>query len=57
LDLLRAIPEERLWLESQQSLQTRRAYRSDVVHFRQAMHITETAEFRKVDRMAIIAWK
>lgn len=57
LDVLRAIPEERVWLESQQSPQTRRAYRSDVVHFMQTMHITETAEFRKVDRMAIVAWK
>ena len=54
---LRAIPEERVWLESQQSPQTRRAYRNDVVHFMQTMHITETAEFRKVDRMAIVAWK
>ena len=56
LDLLRAIPEERVWLESQQSPQTRRAYRNDVLHFMQTMHITETAEFRKVNRMAIVAW-
>ena len=57
LDLLRTIPEERVWLESQQSPQTRRAYRSDVVHFMETMGVTETAEFRKVDRMAVIAWK
>ena len=57
LDVLRAIPEERVWLESQQSPQTRRAYRNDVVHFMHTMHITETAEFRKVDRMAVVAWK
>jgi hypothetical protein len=57
LDILRAIPEERVWLESQQSPQTRRAYRSDVVHFMQTMHITATVEFRKVDRMAVVAWK
>lgn len=57
LDVLRAIPEERVWLESQQSPQTRRAYRSDVVHFMHTMQITETPEFRKVDRMALVAWK
>lgn len=57
LDVLRAIPEERVWLESQQSPQTRRAYRSDIVHFMQTMNITATAEFRKVDRMAVVAWK
>jgi len=57
LDLLRAIPEERVWLESQQSPQTRRAYRNDVLHFMSTMHIAETADFRKVDRMAVIAWK
>lgn len=57
LDVLSAIPEERVWLESQQSPQTRRAYRNDVVHFMRTMHITETAEFRKVDRMAVVAWK
>lgn len=57
LDVLRAIPEERVWLEGQQSPQTRRAYRSDVVHFMHSMHVTETAEFRKVDRMAVVAWK
>lgn len=57
LDVLRSIPEERVWLESQQSPQTRRAYRSDVLHFMQTMHINETSEFRKVDRMAVVAWK
>ncbi len=57
LGLLHAIPEEGVWLESQQSLQTRRAYRSDVVHFMSAMKITETQEFRNVDRMAVVAWK
>ncbi|MFI5399173.1 MAG: tyrosine-type recombinase/integrase [Candidatus Binatia bacterium] len=57
LDILRAIPEERVWLEGQQSFQTRRAYRSDVLHFMRTMGITNTADFRKVDRMAVIAWK
>jgi len=57
LDLLRAIPEERVWLEGQQSPQTRRAYKNDVLQFMSTMHITETADFRRVDRMAVIAWK
>lgn len=57
LELLKAIPEERVWLESQQSAQTRRAYRSDVVHFMQTMHIIKTEEFREIDRMAVVAWK
>jgi integrase/recombinase XerD len=57
LELLRAIPEERVWLESQQSHQTRRAYRGDVLNFMRTMGINETNEFRKVDRMAVVAWK
>ena len=57
LEILRAIPEERVWLESQQSPETRRAYRTDVRHFMRTIGITDTADFRKVDRMAVVAWK
>lgn len=57
LEVLAAIPEERVWLESQQSPETRRAYRQDVAHFIRAMDISATADFRKVDRMAVVAWK
>jgi len=57
LDLLAAIPDERIWLESRQSPQTRRAYRRDVAHFLAAIGIRSRAEFIKVDRMAVIAWK
>jgi len=57
LTQLAAIPEERVWLEGQQSFQTRRAYRRDVHHFMATLGITEQADFRRVDRMAVIAWK
>ena len=57
LEVLAAIPEERVWLESQQSPETRRAYRQDVAHFLRTMGVEKTADFRKVDRMAIVAWK
>jgi len=57
LERLAAIPEERVWLEGQQSFQTRRAYRRDVQHFMATLGITAQADFRKVDRMAVIAWK
>jgi integrase/recombinase XerD len=57
LEVLAAIPEERVWLESQQSPQTRRAYRNDVAHFLRTIAIEKTSDFRKVDRMAVVAWK
>ncbi len=57
LEQLAAIPEERVWLESQQSEQTRRAYRRDVQHFMTTLGISDPAAFRKVDRMAVLAWK
>ena len=33
LEALAAIPEEEIWLASQKSARTRRAYRLDVAHF------------------------
>jgi hypothetical protein len=33
LDVLRAVPEEELWLQSQESPETRRAHRHDVRDF------------------------
>ena len=44
LELLRAIPEEQLWLEGQRSPATRRAYASDVVAFMRFFGITTTEE-------------
>ncbi len=57
LELLAAIPEEQVWLEGQQSPQTRRAYRADVVHFMRTLGITKTDQLRQVDRRAIVAWR
>jgi len=57
LDLLRAIPEEELWLAGQRSEQTRRAYRQDVAHFLNAIHISSRDDFRRIDRGAVIAWQ
>jgi integrase/recombinase XerD len=57
LDVLRAIPEERLWLEGQRSAATRRAYRSDVAGFMSFLGITTPEELRKLDRGAVLAWK
>jgi hypothetical protein len=55
LDLLKAIPEEEIWLQSQQSPSTRLAYRSDVVRFMGFLKIRTTEELRKVDRGAVWA--
>ncbi len=57
LNLLSAIPEEELWLASQQSEQTRRAYREDVANFVKTIGITSREDLRKVDRAAVIAWQ
>jgi integrase/recombinase XerD len=57
LDLLKAIPEEELWLQSQQSPGTRLGYRSDVLQFMGFLQIRTTKELRLVDRGAVIAWK
>jgi hypothetical protein len=40
LDQLAAIPEEEVWLSSQKSARTRRAYRLDVAHFMRTLGIT-----------------
>lgn len=57
LDALRAIPEERLWLEGQDSPNTRAAYRNDVAGFLAFLGIRTTDELRQVDRAPVIAWK
>jgi integrase/recombinase XerD len=57
LELLRQIPEERLWLESQHSPATRRAYRSDVAGFVAFLGLRQVDELRQVDRAAVVAWK
>jgi site-specific recombinase XerD len=57
LDQLAAIPEEDVWLASQKSAQTRRAYRLDVQHFMRALGIATTDALRQVDHRAVIAWE
>jgi integrase/recombinase XerD len=57
LEILRQIPEERLWVESQHSAATRRAYRSDVAGFIAFLGLRSVGELRKVDRAAVVAWR
>ncbi len=57
LTRLADIPEEDIWLAKQKSARTRRAYRLDVRHFMMALDITMTAELRRIDHRAVIAWE
>jgi site-specific recombinase XerD len=57
LAALRAIPEETLWVEGQNSPATRRAYRSDVAGFMRFVGITTPEELRLVSRASVLAWK
>jgi hypothetical protein len=52
---LAAIPEEEIWLHSQESARTRRAYRRDVAHFLHTLAIATPAELRQADHKAVIA--
>ena len=54
---LAAIPEEEVWLASQKSARTRRAYKLDVAHFMRTIGITAPAQLRQVDHRAVIAWE
>jgi len=54
---LAAIPEEEVWLASQKSARTRRAYRLDVAHFMRTLGITTPDQLRRVDHRAVIAWE
>jgi integrase/recombinase XerD len=57
LDALAAIPEEEVWLASQKSARTRRAYKLDVAHFMKTLGITTPDMLRQVDHRAVIAWE
>ena len=57
LEALAAIPEEEVWLASQKSARTRRAYRLDVAHFMRTLGITMPGQLRQVDHRAVIAWE
>ena len=54
---LAAIPEEDVWLASQKSARTRRAYKLDVAHFMKTLGITTPDQLRQVDHPAVIAWE
>jgi integrase/recombinase XerD len=57
LNALAAIPEEEIWLASQKSARTRRAYKLDVAHFMKTLGITTPEMLRQVDHRAVIAWE
>ncbi len=54
---LAAIPEEEVWLASQKSARTRRAYQLDVAHFMRTLGITTPEQLRLIDHRAVIAWE
>ncbi len=54
---LAAIPEEEVWLASQKSARTRRAYKLDVAHFMRTLGITTPDQLRHIDHRAVIAWE
>ena len=54
---LAAIPEEEVWLASQKSARTQRAYKLDVAHFMRTIGITTPGQLRQVDHRAVIAWE
>lgn len=51
------IPEEEIWLAKQKSKRTRRAYKLEVQHFIQTLHIKSYDEPRQVNHRAVIAWE
>ena len=57
LTRLARIPEEEVWLASQRSPQTRRAYQADVRHFLRTLGLARTGQLRQVDRRAVLAWR
>jgi site-specific recombinase XerD len=56
VQVLAQLPEEEIWLQSQRSAQTRRAYRNDVHEFIEYLRITSADELHQVDRAHVIAW-
>lgn len=57
VQLLQAVPEEDIWLYGQLSPHTRRAYKQDVAHFVETMHIRSADELKKVNRAVVVAWQ
>jgi integrase/recombinase XerD len=57
LELLRAVPEEDVWLAGFMSEHTRRTYRDAVADFIRRYVIRDRADFRRVDRAAVVSWQ
>ena len=57
LEVLAAIPKEEIWLASQRSARTRRAYQQEVARFMRTLGITTPEQLRQVDHRAVIAWE
>src|SRR5690242_6751968 len=57
LELLRAIPEEDVWLAGFMSEHTRRTYRDSVADFIRRTGIRDRSDFRRVDRSAVVSWQ
>jgi integrase/recombinase XerD len=57
LAALAAIAEEEIWLASQKSARTRRAYGLDVAHLMRALRIDSPEALRQVDHRAVIVWE
>lgn len=57
LDLLKAIPEEDVWLAGFMSEHTRRTYRDAVADFIRRYGIRDRADFRRIDRAAVVSWQ
>lgn len=57
LDLLKAIPEEDVWLAGFMSEHTRRTYRDAVADFIRRYGIHSREDFRRVDRSAVVSWQ
>lgn len=57
LDILKAIPEEDVWLAGFMSVHTRRAYRDAVADLLRRYAIRDPADFRRVDRSAVVSWQ
>ena len=51
------IPEEEIWLRNFTSAATRRTYRTAVRDFIRTIGLRSVADFRRVERAAIIAWR
>ena len=57
LDAFAEIPEEEIWLRNFTSRATRRTYRNAVRGFIESIGVRSVADFRKVERAAVIAWR